>query len=156
MTAEKGQALFGGTQVLRTNSGIHVVKNRRISPGLAQTDLAEIWADFALHIGKVKQGEDQKIFGSSSPDKIILNTNKKLDRARQREDQKIFGSSSPDKIILNTNKKLDKPIRFFSDNERTQDTIDDWDPMGLSSIFSDNVTNKDVLETLDNLRDRLR
>ncbi len=127
MTVEREQTLFGSTQMLHTNFGVHVVKNRRISPELIQTDPEEIWADFTLY----------------------------MDRARQYEDQKIFESSSPAKIILNTNKNVDRPIRFFFDNERAQDTIDDWDPMELSRIFSDNVTNKYVLETLDNLRDRL-
>ena len=86
MTVEREQTLFGSTQMLHTNFGVHVVKNRRISPELVQTDPEEIWADLTLC----------------------------MDRARQYEDQKIFGSSSPAKIILNTNKNVDRPIRFFS------------------------------------------
>ena len=114
MTVAEGELkLFGNTHVLCTNFGVHVVKNGRISPEIVQTDPEEIWADSALHVA----------------------------RAEQDMDPEVFARPSPDRIILNTNKRVNRPIRFFSNDEHTQDAINDWDPMNLSDIFSDNVTD---------------
>ena len=130
MIADEERALFGSTRVLCTILGAHIVENGRIVPEPIQDDLgAGVWVDAALHMGKL---------------------------GREEYSTRIFRIPSPDKIILNTNRNVDKPIRLFSNSEQTQDTIDNWDPMRLSGMFSDNAESKDVLETLDDLRDRLR
>ena len=105
-----------------------MVANRRVVAEPIQIDPEDVWADTASH----------------------------LDRPWQEEHSEIFRIPSPAKIILNTNKNVDRPVRLFSDSKRTPDAIDDWDPMKLSSIFSDDATSKDVLKTLDILRDRLK
>ena len=89
--------------------------------------------------------------------RVWADVDRYIDRQEQEEyDARIFRVPPPDKIILNTNRNVDKPIRLFSDSEQAQNTIDYWDPMRLSGMFSDDAESKDVLETLDDLRDRLR
>lgn len=128
MIADKERALSGSTPILCTIGGTHIAENGRTI--LMPNDLvAGVWAD-----------DDQY-----------------MDRQEWQEyDVKIFRVPPPDKIILNTNRNVDKPIRLFSDSEQVQNTIDYWDPMRLSGIFSDDAESKDVLETLDDLRDRHR
>lgn len=130
MTVDRGRALFGSTQVLRTSLGAHIVENGRIASEPIQADLGvEVWADAALRMGKLQ---------------------------REEYSTRLFRIPPPDKIILNTNRNVDRPIRLFSNSEQTRNTIDNWDPMRLSGMLSDNDESKDVLETLDDLRDRLR
>jgi len=108
---------------------MHRVKNKRISPEPIQAAPEKVWADFAPRVGKSKQEEYPEIFRKPQPGKIIINPNRKVNRS----------------------------IRFFSDDKQILDPTDDWDPMRLADIFgAATATDKDVLETLDDLRDRLR
>ena len=63
-----------------------------------------------------------------------------------------------DVIRINTNRNVSGNIRsFFSNKESPQNRRDDWDPMvSLVGLLSDYTADKDVLETLDGLRDRFK
>ena len=73
-------------------------------------------------------------------------------------DVKIPTSQSLDTIRINTNSNRGTNIRLFlKDTEISPNHMCDWDPMeNLAGMLSDCPTDKDVLETLDELRDRFR
>ena len=70
--------------------------------------------------------------------------------------ERTLRSQSTDTIRINTNRNVSSNIRsFLSNKEPSQDQDADWDPLeGLAGLLSDYAVDKDVLETLDELRDR--
>ena len=72
--------------------------------------------------------------------------------------KKMLQIQSLDTIRINTNRNPNGNIRSFLNNTKlSQDRICDWDPMkSLAGMLSDYPTDKDVLETLDELRDSFR
>lgn len=73
-------------------------------------------------------------------------------------DTEIPPSQSLDMIRINTNRNVGTNIRsFLSDRKIPQDHTCNWTPMeSLAGMLTDYSTDKDVLETLDEIRDRFR
>lgn len=74
------------------------------------------------------------------------------------DDQRTSRYYSLDTIRINTNRNMSGSIRYFVDkHEHPKNQNKDWDPIdGLTGMLSDCAASKEVLETLDELRDRFR
>ena len=111
------------------------------------------------HVNKtMSKDDDQRTSRYYSLDTIRINTNRNMSgsiRYFVDDDQRTSRYYSLDTIRINTNRNMSGSI--LSKHEHPKNQNKDWDPIdGLTGMLSDCAASKEVLETLDELRDRFR